>query len=61
MSKSYNILPTIASFFMSSSGKIEACGNSKTSSSSCFIAGDAHIKIIFSYAVVPNKNAILYF
>ena len=61
MSKSYNILPTIASFFMSSSGKTEACGNSRTSSSSCFIAGDTHIKIIFSYAVVSNKNAILYF
>ena len=42
--------------------KLRAWRNSKLSfSSSCFIAGNSHIKIISSHTVVLNENAILSF
>ena len=50
MWKCHNNLPTLVK---SSTGKTEACRNSKKdlSSCSCIIAGDSQIKIIFSNTV----------
>ena len=58
MSKRLNILPTRASFFISSAGKIESVREFKTN---FYSTNDSHIKIMCSYIVVFNVQAILYF
>ena len=61
--KHYNILSTRDSFFVSTGGKIESLRQFKVKllSSSCFIAGDSHIKIMSSLTEVSIKNAIFCF
>ena len=59
MLKHHSNLLTIVTFFMSSAGKIE--GMQEFSSSTCFIVGASHIKIISLHIAVFNKNAILHF
>ena len=62
MSKRHNILPTRTSFFVSSAGKLKACRSSKLNfSSSCFIADDIHLKIVWLHEVVFSERDILYF
>ena len=42
--------------------KLKVCRNSKLNfSSSCFIADDSHIKIVWLHAVVLSEYDILYF
>ena len=55
MSKRHNIAPTRTCFFISNAGKI------KNFSSSCFIADDSHVKIIWPHVVVFSKHDILHF
>ena len=58
----YNILPTRATFFISSVGKIESVREFKIKFlSTYFVVGESHTKIICFHALVFNKNDILYF
>ena len=42
--------------------KVKACGNSKWNfSSSCFIADDSHVKIVWLHVVVFSEHDILHF
>ena len=42
--------------------KLKACRNSKSNfSSSCFIADDSHVKIVWLYVVVSSKHDIFHF
>ena len=60
MSKRENILPTRGNFFISSTGKLKACRSSKLNfSSSCFIADDSHVKIVWLHVVVFSEHDIL--
>ena len=61
MSKRHNILPTRDNFFISYTGKIENVENQMSFLRSGFIAGDSHIKLISSQAVVLNENAMYCF
>ena len=71
MSKRHNILPTRTSFFISSAGKIESVQEFKifqatfpvfqNFSSSCFIASDIHVKIIWLHVVVFSEHMFCIF
>ena len=62
MSKRYNILPSLTNFFISSAEKLKGCRNSKLNfSSSCFIANDSHVKIVWLHLVVFSEHDILHF
>ena len=60
MSKRENISPTRGNFFISSTGKLKAYRSSKLNfSSSCFIADDSHVKIVWLHVVVFSEHDIL--
>ena len=62
MSKRHNVLPTRTSFFISSAGKLKACRNSKLNfSSSCFIANDSHVKVVWLHVVVFSEYDLCIF
>ena len=62
MSKRHNILPTRHCFFISSARKIEKVQEFKMNfSSSCFIADDSDIKIIWLHVVDFTEHDILHF
>ena len=57
MLKRHNILPTRTSFFISSAGKIESVLELKINfSSSCFIADDSHVKIVWLHVAVFSEH-----
>ena len=59
----HNILSTRTNFFLSSSGKIESVQEFKIKlfSSSCFIADNSHVKIVWLHVAVFSKHDILHF
>ena len=62
MSKRHNILLTRNSYFISSAGEIESVQELKTKFfSSCFNAGDSHIKSICLHIAVFKECDILHF
>ena len=56
-SKRHNIFPTRSSILISSAGKIDSV---QKCSSSCFIAGDSHMKLIWLLTVVFIEHYILH-
>ena len=62
MLKRHNILPTRTSFFIQLQEKLKAWRSSKLNFlSSCFIANDSYIKIVWLNIVVFSKHDILHF
>ena len=62
MSKRHNILPARTASSIQAQEKLKACRSSKLkSSSSCFIADESHIKIVWLHAVVFSEHDILNF
>ena len=63
MSKRQNILPTRTNFFISSAGNIETVPEFKIKvfETSCFIADDSHVNIVWLHGVVFRKHFILHF
>ena len=59
MSKRHNILPTRTSFFISSAGKIKIVQKFEIQLlSSCFIADDSNVKVVWLHVVVFSANMI---
>ena len=56
--KTYNILPTKTSFFISSAGKIESVQEFNIK---CLIVDDSHVKHVWLHVVVFSKHDILNF
>ena len=62
MSERYKNLPTGASFFISSAGKIGSVQEFKIKiSSSCFVANDSRVKIVWLHVVVFSEYDTLHF
>ena len=57
MLKRHSILPTRATFFILSAGKIETAQEFKIK----LFGDDSHVKIVWLYVAVFNKNGTLYF
>ena len=61
MLKRHNILPTRTRFFISSARKIESLQELKIKlSSSCFIADDSYVKIVWLHVVNLSEHDILH-
>ena len=61
MSKRHNILPTRTTFFIQVQEKLKACRISKLNfSSSCFIAVDSHVEIVWVHVVVDSHVEIVW-
>ena len=62
MSKCHNILQTRTSILFQVQKKLKACRSSKLNFlSSCFIADDGHVKIVWLHVVVFSKHDNLRF
>ena len=62
MSKRHNILLTRTTFFIQVQEKLKACRISKLNfSSSCFIADDSHVELVWVHVVIFSEHDVLHF